>query len=151
MYGLEGEVPDGDYEIPFAHARLARSGTDVTIVSSGQMVALAEQVADALSTEGTSCDVIDLRTTSPMDEESILDSVEQTGRLVIVDEGTPRCGLAADIAGLVSSQAFAALKAPIAMVTAPHTPVPFARELERAYLPSAVKIERAVRSTLEYA
>ncbi|WP_323824566.1 transketolase C-terminal domain-containing protein, partial [Pseudomonas aeruginosa] len=90
------------------------------------------------------CDVIDLRTTSPLDEESILDSVEATGRLVVVDESPPRCGLAADIAALVCSKAFSSLKAPVELVTAPHSPVPFARELERAYLPNPSTIEAAV-------
>ena len=85
-----------------------------------------------------------------MDEEAILDSVEFTGRLIIVDESPPRCSLASDIAGLVANKAFAALRAPIEMVTAPHAPVPFARELEKAYLPSAANIESAVRKTLSY-
>ena len=91
-----------------------------------------------------------MRTTSPLDEEAILDSVEVTGRLVVVDEAPPRCSLATDIAALVAGKAFASLKAPIEMVTAPHTPVPFARELEGAYLPSPVKVAAAVRKTLEF-
>jgi acetoin:2,6-dichlorophenolindophenol oxidoreductase subunit beta len=150
MYALKGEVPDGDYLVPFAHARLTRSGGDVSIVTCGQMVGFSEAAADSLAAEAIGCDVIDLRTTSPLDEEAILDSVEQTGRLVVVDEGPPRCGLAADIAALVASKAFAALRAPIELVTAPHTPVPFARELERFYLPSAATIQDAVRRTLAY-
>ncbi len=79
-----------------------------------------------------------------------LDSVEQPGRLIVVDESPPRCGLASDIAALVASKAFAALKAPIELVTAPHTPVPFARELERAYLPTSESVQNAVRKTFEY-
>jgi acetoin:2,6-dichlorophenolindophenol oxidoreductase subunit beta len=150
LYGEKGEVPDGDYLLPFGHARMVREGRDASIVTCGQMVGIAARAADTLAKEGIACDVIDLRTTSPMDEETILDSVEMSGRLIVVDESPPRCSLATDIAGLVANKAFAALRAPIEMVTPPHTPVPFARELERAYLPSAADIEAAVRKALAY-
>jgi pyruvate/2-oxoglutarate/acetoin dehydrogenase E1 component len=150
MFGVKGEVPDGDHRVPFGQARLTREGGDVTIVTCGRMVGFSEKAADKLAAEGIGCDVIDLRTTSPMDEEAILDSVEQTGRLVVVDESPPRCSLAADIAALVAARAFSALKAPPETVTAPHTPIPFARELERAWLPSPQKIEEAVRRTLAF-
>src|SRR5579859_7317828 len=150
LYSESGDVPDGDYLLPFGHARMVREGRDASIVTCGQMVGLAARAADTLAKDGIACDVIDLRTTSPMDEETILDSVEMSGRLIVVDESPPRCSLAADIAGLVANKAFAALRAPIEMVTPPHTPVPFARELERAYLPSAADIEAAVRKALAY-
>jgi pyruvate/2-oxoglutarate/acetoin dehydrogenase E1 component len=150
MYGEKGEVPDGEYMLPFGHARMVREGRDATIVTCGQLVNFAAGAADKLAKDGISCDVIDLRTTSPLDEEAILDSVELTGHLIIADESPPRCGLASDIAGLAASKAFAALRAPVEMVTAPHSPVPFARELERAYLPSAGTIEAAVRKSLAY-
>ena len=151
LYAMSGEVPDDpDYCIPFGHARLARAGLDATIVATGMMVGYAEKAADELAKQGIGCDVLDLRTTSPLDEEAILDSVEVTGRLVVVDEAPLRCSLAADISALVASKAFASLKAPIEMVTAPHTPVPFARELESAYLPNPAKIVAAVKQTLAY-
>ena len=151
LYAVTGEVPDDpDYTIPFGHARLARAGQDVTIVSSGLLLGFCEVVADKLAGEGIGCDVIDLRTTSPLDEEAVLDSVEVTGRLVVVDEAPPRCGLAADICALAARDAFASLKAPPQMVTPPHTPIPFARELESAYLPSTDKIEAAVRKILDW-
>ena len=150
LYGDKGEVPDGDYLLPFGHARMVREGHDASIVTCGQMVGFAARAADNLAKEGIACDVIDLRTTSPMDEETILDSVEMSGRLIVVDESPPRCSLASDIAGLVANKGFAALRAPIEMVTPPHTPVPFARELEKAYLPSAAGIEAAVRKALAY-
>lgn len=151
LYGTSGEVPDdADFSIPFGHARLSRAGQDVTIVSSGLLLGFCEAVADQLAGEGIGCDVIDLRTTSPLDEEAILDSVETTGRLVVVDEAPPRCGLAADICSLVANKAFASLKAPPQAVTPPHTPIPFARELESAYLPSVDKIEAAVRKVLSW-
>ena len=148
LYGMIGEVPDGDYTIPFGHARLVRAGEDVTIVSSGMLLGFCEAVADKLAAEGIGCDVVDLRSTSPLDEEAILDSVEVTGRLVVVDEAPPRCGLAVDICALVAEKAFSSLKAPPQPITPPHTPIPFARELETAYLPSTDKIEAAVRKVL---
>ena len=150
LYAVKGEVPDGEHLVPFGHARVTREGEDATIVTCGQLVGFAEKAADRLAKEGISCDVIDLRTTSPLDEETILDSVEQTGRLIVADESPPRCSLAADIAALVASKAFAALEAPVELVTAPHSPIPFARELESAYLPSSARIEQAVRKVLAY-
>ncbi len=150
LFAMKGEVPDGDHRVPFGHARMVREGGDVTIVTCGRMVGFSEKAADGLAKDGIGCDVIDLRTTSPMDEEAILDSVEATGRIVIVDESTPRCSLAADIAALAASKAFTSLKAPPEMVTAPHSPVPFARELEKAWLPSPADIDAAVRRTLAF-
>ena len=150
LFGVKGEVPDGDYRVPFGQARMVREGGDVTIVTCGLMVSFSEKAADKLAADGIGCDVIDLRTTSPLDEEAILDSVETTGRLVIVDESTPRCSLASDIAGIVASKAFSSLKAPIEMVTAPHSPIPFAPGLEKAWLPSPTSIEVAVRCTLAF-
>ncbi len=148
LYQTKADVPDEPYTIPFGEAAMPREGDDVTVVAFGQMVHTAAKAIDALESDGVSCDLIDPRTTSPLDEETILESVEATGRLVVVDESPPRCGLTGDIAGLVADRAFHALKAPIKQVTAPHTPVPFARELEKAYLPSAEKIAAAIKATL---
>ncbi len=148
MYDDEEEVPDESYTIPFGEANLTREGDDVTIVAIGRMVGFANQAADALEAEGVTCNVVDPRTTSPLDEETILECVEETGRLVVVDESSPRCNMASDISALVSERAFGALKAPILRVTPPHTPVPFAPELEDAYLPSPDKIVAAVRQVL---
>ena len=120
----------------------------MTIVAISNMVTRAIEAADILEKEGISCDVIDPRTVSPLDHEAILESVEVTGRLVIVDEGNPRCGLASDISAIVAERGFYSLKAPIRMVTAPHTPVPFAPELEDAYIPSVEKVLAAVRDVL---
>jgi pyruvate/2-oxoglutarate/acetoin dehydrogenase E1 component len=150
LYGVKGEVPDGDYRQPFGQARMVREGGDVTVVACGRMVGFGEKAADKLAKEGIGVDLIDLRTTSPLDEEAILDSVETTGRLVVVDESPPRCSLAADVSAIVASKAFTSLRAPPAMVTGPHSPIPFARELERAWVPSPQKIEDAVRSVLAF-
>ena len=151
MYDEEEEVPDEPYTIPFGEANLTREGEDVSIVAIGRMVQLANQVADRLDKDGIGCTVLDPRSTSPLDSDAIIESVEETGRLVIVDEAYPRCNMATDISALASRHAFAALKAPIHMVTPPHTPVPFSPELEDAYLPSADKIEAAVREVVGYA
>lgn len=150
LYGVKGEVPDGEHRQRFGEARMVREGGDVTIVTCGRMVNFSEKACDKLAADGIGVDLIDLRTTSPLDEEAILDSVEMTGRLVVVDESPPRCSLASDIAATVAAKAFTSLKAPPIMVTAPHTPVPFARELERAWLPSPQKIEDAVRQVLGF-
>jgi acetoin:2,6-dichlorophenolindophenol oxidoreductase subunit beta len=112
------------------------------------MVSFADQAADALAKEGITCTVVDPRTTSPLDAETILDCVRETGRLVVVDEAHPRCGMAADISALVAQEAFDDLKAPIRMVTAPHVPVPFSAALEDLYVPSPERIASAVRRVM---
>ena len=150
LYNDACDVPDGDYTIPFGEGVLVREGGHATVVATGQMVKLAAGVVDKLAEEGIRCDLIDPRTTSPLDEELILESVGETGRLVVIDESNPRCGLAADIAALAASRAFSSLRAPVVTVTPPHTPVPFAPELERTYLPDAARVERAIRSVLAH-
>jgi pyruvate dehydrogenase E1 component beta subunit len=119
------------------------------VVAIGRMVVFAEKVVDTLAKEGITCDLIDPRTTSPLDEETILESVENTGRLVVVDESNPRCSVAADICAIVAEKGFHSLKAAPRSVTAPHSPVPFARELERAYVPGPTKIEAAIREVMQ--
>jgi pyruvate/2-oxoglutarate/acetoin dehydrogenase E1 component len=146
LYGIEGDVPEEPYTIPFGEASIVREGGDVTIVALGRMVTLAEHAAETLAGEGIECELIDPRTTSPLDEETIVESVEETGRLVVVDEANPRCGMAADIVARVTEAAFGALEAPPRMVTPPHTPVPFAPVLEDAYLPTPESIAAAVRT-----
>ncbi|NLP64085.1 alpha-ketoacid dehydrogenase subunit beta [Paraburkholderia sacchari] len=146
LYTMEGEVPEESYSIPFGEANIARDGDDVTIVTYGRMVHYALDAAQQLAKDGIEADVIDLRTTSPLDEETILESVSRTGRIVVVDEANPRCSIATDIAALVANKAFRDLKAPVGMVTAPHTPVPFAASLEDLYIPSAQQIADAVRA-----
>ena len=145
LYDDEEEVPDEPYTIPFGEANLTREGDDVTIVAIGRMVNFANEAADALEKEGISCTVVDPRTTSPLDTDTILECIEETGRLVVVDEAHPRCNMATDIAALAAQEAFGSLKAPVKMVTAPHTPVPFAPELEDAYIPTAADIQAAVK------
>ena len=146
LYDMEGELPEESYAIPFGEANFVREGDDVTIVAIGRMVHMATEAADNLAKEGVQCEIVDPRTTSPLDEDSILESVEKTGRLVVVDESGPRCGMAADIASMVATQAFNDLKAPIQTVTPPHTPVPFSDYLEDLYIPDVAQVEDAVRN-----
>jgi pyruvate/2-oxoglutarate/acetoin dehydrogenase E1 component len=144
LYSREGDVPEESYAIPFGEANVVREGDDVTIVTYGRMVHYATEAAEKLAKDGIEVEVIDLRTTSPLDEETILESAERTGRVVVVDEANPRCSMATDISALIAQRAFHSLKAPIEMVTAPHTPTPFAGVLEDMYIPSAKQIADAV-------
>ncbi|MFF0793211.1 alpha-ketoacid dehydrogenase subunit beta [Streptomyces spiralis] len=150
LYDMTGEVPEDSYTIPFGEANVVRDGDDVTIVALGRMVSVAEEAAAELARQGVQAEIIDPRTTSPLDSDTILESVENTGRLVVVDEATPRCSMAADISALVAQEAFGALRAPIEMVTAPHTPVPFAQTLEQLYIPDAQKVANAVKKTMDW-
>lgn len=148
LYDITDEVPDEDYVIPFGVANYTRQGKDVTIIALSFMVYRANEVADRLAKEGISVEVVDPRTISPLDEEGILESVASTGRVVIVDESAARCGFGHDVAALIAQKGFYALKAPIELVTPPHTPVPFSNVLEQAWLPSVERIEMAVRKVL---
>ena len=147
LYDDIGEVPDEPYTLRFGEAHVLREGRDCTIVALGRMVKFASEAAETLAKQGISCTVIDPRTTSPLDADTIIESVEETGRLVVVDEASPRCNMATDISALVAEQAFDALKAPIRMVSPPHVPVPFSPALEDAYIPSVARIVETVRST----
>jgi pyruvate/2-oxoglutarate/acetoin dehydrogenase E1 component len=150
MYDEEAEVPDDPYTIPFGEANVTREGADVTIVAMGRMVNFANQVADKLAKEKIGATVVDIRTTSPLDKETILETAAETGRVVVVDESHPRCSMASDIAALVAQECFSDLEAPVRMVTAPHAPVPFSPALEDLYIPSPAKIEAAVREVLAF-
>ena len=149
LYPRKSEVPEEAYTVAFGEANVLREGDDATVVAFGRMVPFAEKALDALAKDGIKCDLIDPRTTSPLDEEAILESVENTGRLVVVDESPPRCSMAADIAALAASRAFDSLQAPVEQVTAPHAPIPFSPALERSWVPGPQKIEAAIRRVLE--
>ncbi|MEZ4564575.1 MAG: alpha-ketoacid dehydrogenase subunit beta [Thermomicrobiales bacterium] len=145
LYGMKGEVPEGNEGIPFGVADIKRTGDDVTIVALSRMVQQSLAAADLLAAEGIEAEVIDPRTISPLDEDTILASVARTHRLVIVDEDNPRCSAAADIAAMVADKGFDTLDAPIKLVNAPHTPVPFSPPLEAFYVPSPERIADVVR------
>jgi pyruvate dehydrogenase E1 component beta subunit len=112
------------------------------------MVHVATQAAEALTKEGVSAEVIDLRSLAPLDEETILHSLRKTGRLVVVDEDNPRCSVATDIATLAATQALEYLNASVQLVTAPHTPVPFSPVLEDFYVPTPARVIAAVKATM---
>ena len=127
---------------------MKREGSDVTVVVVSRMVEVAKQAAEQLSDEDVSVEIVDPRSLSPLDEDAILSSLEKTGRLVVVDESTPRCSFATDVAALAADRGFDLLDAPIKRVTAPHTPVPFSPVLEDAYLPDPDRVIDAVRAVL---
>ncbi len=146
LYGMEGEVPEEAYTIPLGEADIKREGQDVTLVATAQMVNLSLSAAEKLSGDGISVEVVDPRTLSPLDEESILESVRKTHRLVIVHEEVKFAGSGAEIAAMVAEKAFDYLDAPIIRVAAPFTPVPFSPPLEAEFIPSEEKIIEAVRT-----
>ena len=148
LYAHESEVPEESYTIPFGEAAIVREGKSATIVTYGQTVHRSLDAAGALAKDGIDVEIIDLRTLSPIDMDTVIESVEKTGRLICVDEANPRCSIASDVAATVAQEAFKALKGPIRMVTAPHTPVPFSPALEDLYIPSAERIGDAVRQTM---
>ncbi|HLL51592.1 MAG TPA: alpha-ketoacid dehydrogenase subunit beta [Thermomicrobiales bacterium] len=145
LYGTKGEVPVGNEGIPLGVADIKREGDDVTVVAISRMVQQALAAAETLAAEGIDAEGIDPRTLSPLDDETILNSVAKTHRLVIVDEDNPRCSAATDIAAMVADRGFDTLDAPIKLVTAPHTPVPFSPPLEQFYVPSPERIIETVR------
>lgn len=149
LYDMEGDVPDEPYAIPFGEANVVREGDDVTIVAFGRMVNQAIAAADMLKKKGIAATVVDPRTTSPLDTETIVETIEETGRLVVVDEAHPRCSMATDIAALAASRCFGALRAPVQQVTAPHAPVPFSPALEDIYIPSVEQIAAAAETAMK--
>jgi pyruvate dehydrogenase E1 component beta subunit len=149
LYGKKGEVPEGEYIVPIGKAEIKRPGNAVTVVASGLMVDRALGAARILADEGISAEVIDLRSVQPLDEDTILASVEKTGRLVIVHEAPVRGGFGGEIAAVVANKGLGFLDAPIERVGAPWTPVPFGKVLVDAYVPKEDDIIQAVRTTQE--
>lgn len=149
LYSTKGEVPDGEYIAPLHGANLVQSGKDATVVTLGRMVPFSQKASAKLAEEGITFDLIDLRSTSPIDEELILESLSLTGRLVVVDESNPMCSIASEIAAIAAEKGFSSLRGPVIRVTAPHTPVPFARELERMYVPGPDRIAAAIRKAVK--
>lgn len=148
LYGFEGEVPEASYAIPFGEAQIVRDGKHATVATYGLMVHRALDAAATLAKDGIELEVIDLRTLSPLDIDTVIESVEKTGHLVCVDEANPRCSIAADVSAQVVQAAFGALRGPIQMVTPPHVPVPFSPVLEDLYIPGAAQIAAAVKRSL---
>jgi acetoin:2,6-dichlorophenolindophenol oxidoreductase subunit beta len=148
LYGLEGEVPPGEYIVPLGQADIKRVGNDATIVATAAMVHRSLEAAEKLAADGISVEVIDPRSLSPLDTATILGSVRKTHRLVIVHEEVKFAGSGAEIAAMVAEEAFDFLDAPILRVAAPFTPVPFSSVLEQEYIPSVDKIMAAVKKVV---
>jgi pyruvate dehydrogenase E1 component beta subunit len=148
LYDVRGPVPEGNYVVPLGVADVKRSGSDVTIVAISRMVSTALDAARQLEREGISAEVVDPRSLSPLDEDTIVESISRTGRLVVVDEDNPRCSVATDIASVAATRALEYLNAPVRLVTAPHTPVPFSPSLEDFYVPTPERVAEAARETV---
>ena len=148
LYTVEGEVPTGDYTIPFGKADIKREGSDVTIIATGPMVGKALEAADMLTPEGIAVEVLDLRTLVPLDKDTIFASVQKTNRVIITDEEVKRAGCSAEIAALIAEECFDALDAPVKRVAAANVPMPFSPELEKLVVPKADDLVAAVRQLL---
>ncbi len=148
LYGMEGEVPDGEYLVPIGVAAVRRPGTDVTLVSYNKLMIPALKAAEELAKEGISAEVIDLRTIRPLDYHTIVQSVKKTNRLVVVDESWPFAGVSAEVAYEIQKYAFDYLDAPVTRVNAADTSLPYAPTLVEEYLPNPAKIIKAVKEVL---
>ncbi|HSD81008.1 MAG TPA: alpha-ketoacid dehydrogenase subunit beta [Solirubrobacteraceae bacterium] len=144
---VKGEVPEGTYETPFS-ARIAREGTDLTIVAYGAMVHTALEATEDL--DGASVEVLDLRSLVPLDEDAILASVRRTSKVLIVDEANETCAAGAQVAALIADRGFEDLDGPVRRVATPDVPIPFSPPLEQAVLPTVDKVREAARELLEY-
>ena len=148
LYGTKGEVPEGDYTVPFGKVRVAREGTDISLISYGRQVNLLLRVATKLDDEGISAEVIDLRSIRPFDEAGLVASVSKTHRAVVVQEQWRSFSVASEVAAILQEQAFDELDAPIERVSGAEVPAPYARNLEIAAFPSEEQIIEAVHRAL---
>ena len=149
LYGLKGEVPEGEHVVPIGVADIKRPGKDVTIITWSRMLtAVVQPAAEALAAQGIDAEVIDLRSLKPLDEETVLASVRKTNRVVVVEEGWPWCGVGASLADLIQSKAFDDLDAPVTRVTGLDVNMNYAANLERATQPSVERVVAAVNAVL---
>jgi pyruvate dehydrogenase E1 component beta subunit len=150
LYEDAGDVPEGLYAVPIGVAAVRRHGRDVTVAATSFMAREAVRAADELAKSGVSVEVIDLRSVSPLDRETVLASVRKTGRLITADGGWLTGGVGAELAALVASEAYAELKAPVARVALPDVPAPMSRSLEEVFYPTAADIMAAVERVLAF-
>ncbi len=148
LYGIKGEVPEGDYVVPLGRSDVKRAGTDVTVVAYSSMLKPTLQVAEELQGQGVSVEVVDLRSLRPLDLAPIVASVKKTNRLVVVEEGWRSYGVGAEVLASVQEQAFDWLDAPIQRVAGKEVPMPYAKNLEKLCVPSEADIEAAIRAVL---
>ena len=146
MYRVKGPVPAEDYTIPFGVAEVKRAGTDVTIVATSSMVTVALGAAKLLDAAGISAEVIDPRTTWPLDKETLVESAKKTSRAIVVDEGYERYGVTAEIASVIADGAFYFLDAPVKRIGAMDVPVPFSPVLEDLTVPTEQSVFEAAKA-----
>ena len=151
LYIEKGDVPEESYTIPFGQAEIKREGSDVTIVATHALVLRSLNAAEEAAKEGIEVEIVDPRTLVPLDRGTILESVKKTGRLLVADEGHKTCGVAAEISAMVAEEAIYYLKAPVARVCSPDTPVPFSPPLEQAYIPDVKDLMPAIKRLMQYA
>ena len=147
---IKEDIPDGDYTVPLGKARVFRQGKDLSIITYGAMVYVAQEAADKLETEGVSVEIIDLRTLLPLDEDTVLESVRKTSRVIVLHEDTLTGGFGGEIAARISERAFEFLDAPVVRIAAADTPVPYSPPLEDAFLPNAEKLLAKARWLCAY-
>ncbi|MFP6753139.1 MAG: transketolase C-terminal domain-containing protein, partial [Pirellulaceae bacterium] len=145
LLGLKGPVPEEDYEIPFGVASVVREGSDITVVALARMVHQVLTVTDELSSDGIEVELIDPRTTSPLDTDTIIQSVGKTGRLLVIDEAYGPCGIGAEILATVADRGFDELDAPLRRLNGLFTPIPYSPTLEAAVVPHPDQIMQAIR------
>ena len=146
MYKLKGSVPEGEYTIPFGVADVKREGEDVTIVATSSMVQVALGAAEMLEKIGVSAEVIDPRTTWPLDEKTLVESAKKTSRAIVVDEGYGRYGVTGEMASVIAEGAFYSLDAPVKRMGAMHVPIPFSPPLEDVTVPTEQTVFEAARA-----
>ncbi|MBX5493833.1 MAG: alpha-ketoacid dehydrogenase subunit beta [Bryobacteraceae bacterium] len=147
---IKEEIPKGDYTVPIGKARVFREGSDLSIITYGAMVYEADEAANQLAGEGISVEIVDLRTVLPIDEETILESVRKTSKVIVLHEATLTGGVGAEIAARITEKAFDSLDGPVVRIAAPDVPVPYSPPLEEAFLPNAAKIVEKARWLLNY-
>ena len=148
---VKGEVPDGEHVVELGKARVHQAGDDLTIITYGAMTYTAEEAAQQVAErDGTSVEIIDLRTLAPWDREAVLESVAKTSKVIVLHEDTHTAGFGAEIAATIAEEAFESLDAPVVRVTSPDSPVPFAPSLEKAFLPQVEDVAAAIAKLSAY-
>ena len=148
LYATRGEVPEEEYLLPIGKADIKRQGQDVTLIATSRMMLFALSAAEQLAEEGIDVEVIDPRTLSPLDVDTLITSVEKTGRIVVVHEACERCGVGAEIVAQIQEKAFDYLDGPIQRVANPNVPIPFSRNLEAKAIPDEARIISAINQSM---
>jgi len=147
---IKEDIPDGEYTVPIGKARVFREGRDLSIITYGAMVYVAQEAAEVLEKEGISVEIVDLRTLLPIDEETILESVRRTSKAILLHEDVLTGGIGGELAARITEKAFEYLDGPVLRIAAPDTPVPYSPPLEEAFLPNAEKVIAKARWLCQY-